>query len=274
MSMIFWMGRIYATKMTFSPNSCTLCVLTVSVPPHLLRSSQCQILKFVWGLTRQSSNQAVLYKQKCAGGLVVTNLTHYYKATQIAPLIHLYAGESAPLWTYIDLVDVDPVPLQSLLWLPAQFCPKPLNPFCLIHSQYGTRLKILQGYFHLEVFNCPWFPPGLDDPHSFHWWSSKSLITVHSFLTTRGVYTFQQLQETYRYIQIHHFLDSLVRNDDSSCTSTAFETRCHTHPTTQGLVSLLYSLLLRASYTQAPCYCARWESDFGALQSPEDWCMM
>lgn len=94
---------------------------------------------------------------------------------------------------------------------------------------------------------------------------------VSYFLTTRGVYTFQQMQETYeapdqeryRYIQIRNFLDLLVGNYDRSRPSSGFKTRCRTHPTTQGLVLLLYSSLLGASNTSTPSYCARWEADFG-----------
>lgn len=63
----------------------------------------------------------------------------------------------------------------------------------------------------------------------------------------------------------------LTRNHDWSLPIMAFGTRCHTHPTTQGLVSLLYSPLLGFSHTQDPSYCEHWESEFGVMQSPEDW---
>lgn len=119
-----WLARIHTIKMTLLPKPLyAFQVLPVSVPPHILHSLQCHILKF-WGSTRQRLNQVVLYKQKCAGGLGVPNLIHYYKPAQIAPLIQLFAGESSLLWTCIILVDVDSIPLLSLLWLPAHFHPK------------------------------------------------------------------------------------------------------------------------------------------------------
>lgn len=139
--------------------------------------------------------QAVLYKMNRAGGFGVPNLLYYYKEAQIAPLIQQYARGSAPLCTNIDLVDVDPVPLWSLLWLPAQLRPRPLNPILSHSLTIWDSVKYSAGHLSphlplLEVFNCPWFPPGLDDPHSFHWWRSKGLTMVRSFLTNRGVYTF------------------------------------------------------------------------------------
>lgn len=140
---------------------------------------------------------------------------------QIAPLVQLFAGKLAPLWAYIDLEEVDPIPLLSLLWLLAQFCPKPLNPVLAHILVVWDSVKYSAGLISLHlpllgVFNCPLFPRGLDNPHSFKWWHSKGLTTVHYLLTCQSVYTFQQLKEIYDvpdsekycYIQIHHFLNS------------------------------------------------------------------
>lgn len=127
---ISWMGRIHALKMTFLPKLLyPFRVLPVLVPPHILRSLQRLLFKFVWGSVRPRLNRHLLYKSKAQGGLGIPNLTYYYKAAQIAPLVQLFAGKAAPLWTYIDVLDADPVPLFSLPWLPPQLRPKPLNPF-------------------------------------------------------------------------------------------------------------------------------------------------
>lgn len=131
----------------------------------------------------------------------------------------------------------------------------------------------------LEIFKCPLFPPGLDNPQSFRWWSNSGLTTVRSLLSPRGIVSFQSLRdshdipetEKFRYLQIRHLLETLTKNHDWSTTATAFETRCRTSPTTKGLISLLYSSMLNNTNTQSPSYCHKWERDFNTTLEPEIW---
>lgn len=92
------------------------------VPLHILR-----ILNFLGGRTRLQLSRSLLYTPKVRGGLGVPNIGHYYKAAQIAPIIQLQEGNLAPLWTLIDVLDGDPIPLSSIPWISPMYRPKSLN---------------------------------------------------------------------------------------------------------------------------------------------------
>lgn len=131
----------------------------------------------------------LLYRPRIQGGLGVPNITYYYKAAQIAFLVQLYVGKATHLWTLIDLVDADPVPLSPIPWLLPQLCPKPLN-VVLPHTLMVWNLAhlILPHLPLLEIFKCPLFPPGFESPPSYHWSCNKGLMMVQFLLSTRGVH--------------------------------------------------------------------------------------
>lgn len=101
------MGRIHAIKMSLLPKILySFRVLPILVPPHVVFYN----LEFICGRARLRLNRSLLYTSKVRGGLGVPNISHYYKAAQIAPIVQLHVGNLAPVWTLIDVLDSTCVP--------------------------------------------------------------------------------------------------------------------------------------------------------------------
>lgn len=178
----------------------------------------------------------------------------------------------------------DPPPLYSIPWIPPAHCPKSLYPILAHTLSVWDAIKYSACLIYprlppLPLLNCPLFPPGMENPSCFQWWRQKGLTTVRSLLVARGVCSFRYLRDSYeiselerfRYIQIHHFVESLTRHYKPPLLSTAFETRCRTNPTTQGLITLLYSSILNIIGPQTLMYSDKWFKDFGSDPPPGDW---
>lgn len=281
---ISWLGRIHAVKMTFFLKLLyPFRVLPIKVPPHVLRILQRLILTFIWKGGRPRLRKSLLYSPKTSGGLGVPNLATYYKAAQIVTLTHLHATGILPVWALIDVMDTDPIPLSSIHWLPPAQRPKMLNPVLAYTLFIWDSIKYSANLIspHLPLLswlNCPMFPPGLES-QSFDWWKQRNLTSVHSRLTLRGICSFQSLRdsrdiperERFHYIQIHHFIASLLKQQPHPIFPTAFEIRCRSNLTTNGLISLLYSSILNNVSSGPPPYCVQWETDLSPTIQPGDW---
>lgn len=83
----------------------------------------------------------------------------------------------------------------------------------------------------LQVTHCPLFPLSIDSPTRFAWWPAHGFRDVHSFLTFSVLITFQYFVDSHQipnsllfpYLQLRHFLSSLLRNAFPPYFLTSFQ---------------------------------------------------
>lgn len=190
-----------------------------------------------------------------------------------------------PLWATIDLMDSHLTPLASLPWLPWAYRTTTIGP-CLAHSlQLWDTVKYSVGLIspHLpRLLQCPLFPPGCDNPLQFMWWTESGFVDIHSMLTPTKIIPFAvlrsshtiPLRENYSYIQLRHFLQTLIKSQPTPYTLTPFESLCRSRPQSSGLVSLIYTAIINSKRPPLRSYHLQWEAEFGKQLDPEDWQVM
>ncbi|PIO25822.1 hypothetical protein AB205_0079130 [Aquarana catesbeiana] len=82
------------------------------------------------------------------------------------------------------------------------------------------------------------------------------------------------LREHYSYLQIHHFLQGLIKFQPTPYTLTPFENFCRARPQTSGLISLIYSSIITSKKPSTRPYHLQWERKLGKQLDPEDWQVM
>lgn len=93
----------------------------------------------------------------------------------------------------MDVLDIKPIPLSSIPWIPPVYRPKSLNPILAYTLSVCDSIKysVRQICPHLPLLpllNCPLFAPGFMNPRSFQLWKYKGLTTVCTLLTASNTY--------------------------------------------------------------------------------------
>lgn len=79
------------------------------------------------------------------------------------------------------------------------------------------------------------------------------------------------LREHFRYMQIRHFLLTLIKSQATPYTLTPFEHLCRSQPQSPGLISLIYAAIIGSTKPPVKAYHLHWEAELGKKLDPEDW---
>lgn len=232
-------------------------------------------------------NKQILFNRRINCGLSVPNLQAYYVAANLASISFIHETQHLPLWATIDMIDSHSIPLSSLPWLPPSSHPKGISPSLSHTLHLWDSIKYPTGLISphltlLRFINCPLFSPGMDSPGQFGWWTDHGFSDVHSLLTPVRIITFEALcsshelalQEHYRYLQLHHFLQRLLRSHSTHYLLSAFEGICRSCPHSMGIISLIYSSITSSRKPPRRPFQQHWEPELSVRLEPADWQIM
>lgn len=241
-------------------------------------------MSFIWGTTKPCITKSTLYLSKSNEGLGLPNFSSYYYAAQMAiiPKYHTYV--ETPLWVSIETVESDPISVANMFWL----CPadrvhlsNPITKQTLaIWDKHKSALNLQSPHNPLLSFlNNPAFYPAWKFPRSFSVWSSKNLTRLYNLSSTKAIYTFPVLCETFglpkteifRYLQIKNFYEPLLSTGSTLNQMTQFERICISDPHIRGFISILYNQLNMISSESLPPYATKWAQDINREFDNQDW---
>lgn len=280
-----WLGRINAVKMSILPKFLYLFrVLPISLPSYFLRLTQRRVMSFIWGTTKPRIPKSTLYLNKLSGGLGLPNFSSYFYAAQLALIPKYHTSVEAPLWVAIESVESDPISVANMFWL----CPADRihlsNPITKQTLAVWDKCKFahnLQSTHNplLSFLNNPAFYPAWKFPKSFSAWTSTNLTRLYNLSSTKAIYTFPVLCETFglpkteifRYLQIKNFYEPLLSTGSTLNQMTQFERICISDPHIRGLISILYFQLNMISSEFLPSYTTKWAQDMNRVFNKQDW---
>lgn len=211
------------------------------------------------------------------------NFMGYYHAAQLAQITLFHAQNEIPLWVSLEAIDLYPLKISNLLWLPPTTRGPISNPIT------GHSLKLwdkLRGPFKLQsphspllsFLDHPNFYPAQVSPNSFQIWHRAGLCRIRDFVSGSDIKTFASLQnltdipntEIFRFLQISHFIRTTIGTHTSLDDLSLFEGICNSDPHAPGLISLLYAHLTSPP-NNLPPYTAQWSADLALHLDTEDW---
>lgn len=163
-------------------------VLPVPVPPYFHQIIQTQVSKYIWGSTRPRVSRAILLHSKLSGGLGLPNFLRYYHAAELAQLTLFPAIVEIPLLVSLEAIDLYPLTVTNLLWLPSSTCGPITNPITGHSLKLWDKLqdpfKLMSAHSPLLSFlGHPKFYPALADPGSFQLWLRAGLNCICDLVT-------------------------------------------------------------------------------------------
>lgn len=182
---VSWLGRVAAVKMSLLPKLLYLYrVLPIAIPPYYHRTIQNRVFKYIWGPTKPRVARPVLLRHKLNGGLGITNFLHYYHAARLAQSILYHSKTETPLWVSLEAIDLHPITVTNLLWLPPAARGTITNPItqCTLKlwDRLRTPFKLVSPHSPLLSFlGHPLFYPAYTEPALFQTWAQAGLTRIY-----------------------------------------------------------------------------------------------
>lgn len=281
---VSWLGRVAAVKMSLLPKLLYLYrVLPIAIPPYYHRTIQNRVFKYIWGPTKPRVARSVLLRHKLNGGLGIPSFLHYYHAARLAQATLYHSRNETPIWVSLEAIDLHPITVTNLLWLPPAARGAITNPITQCTLKHWDRLrtpyKLVSSHSPLLSFlGHPQFNPALSEPTLFQAWAQAGLTRISDLLSGNSIKPFPVIQaqahlspkECFRYLQIAHFVKTNLKSSTELDTQTEFEDICDSDPHAPGIISRLYTHLT-TSTTNLPTYARQWSKDLNIELEADDW---
>lgn len=258
-------------------------VLPIAIPSYFHRDIQTRVFKYMWASIKPRLSRAILLRSKLSGGLGLPNFACYYHAAQLAQITLLHAKTEIPLWVSLKAIELSPLIVTNLLWLPPSTRGLITNPV----TRHSLRLwDSLRGPFKLtsphspllSFLGHPLFYPAFTEPGSFWLWSQAGLSRICHLVTDTTIKFFPALQsqadlppnECFRYFQIAHFVQTIIGSCSPVDGLSIYEGICDSDPHAPGIISRLYNHLTSPP-VNLPSYTAQWSTDLQIEHDAEDW---
>lgn len=193
------------------------------------------------------------------------------------------------LCVVLEALNCTPLPIPNMPWVSSIDRPKSANPVTMHSLRVWDLTKIpfrvQSSHLLLQSFlSAPTFPLAYESRSRFGCWRDRGVHAILDMLNAQGqVVPFPEIQQRYvlsggevfRYLQVRHYVVSVVGDRFSLTTLTMFERYCSKDPHARMVISHLYAHLLTPPQdcTQ-DCehkYMLRWTLDLGHELGGSDW---
>uniref|UniRef100_A0A8C5MEC2 Reverse transcriptase domain-containing protein n=1 Tax=Leptobrachium leishanense TaxID=445787 RepID=A0A8C5MEC2_9ANUR len=283
---ISWLGRVHCIKMNLLPRLLYLFqALPSPVDPSDLRFLQSHIDAFCVEGGRRRVARSTLYRPRELGGLGLPNLQWYFQAAQLSQVVALHSPPNTHRWVDFESACMFPEEPRYWMWLPKRLRPKepvpcpPLSHSMAIWDSLASSKKLRQvSSSMLPLWRNPQFPLG-QAPDQFSRFVKGGILRFRDLRDHTGLYSFDSMsahsqllpQDSFRYMQLHHFTSTIENKMSGSSPLTFFEHLCLSGDPPRGLISRLYTHLSSTPSLPTITYMAAWERDLGSTLEGDEW---
>ncbi|XP_059823292.1 protein N-lysine methyltransferase METTL21A isoform X1 [Hypanus sabinus] len=249
-----------------------------------------KISSYIWQYKNPRLGKTYLQKTKKEGGLALPNFRFYYWAVNIRYLLCWLkdgGGSFGPCWVSLETKSVSAYALGSILGTSLPFAlsklPKRIDNPIVKHTlciwfQFRRFFGLTQFVLNSPIVsNCFFHPSIIDQVYSA--WKTKGLLRFSDLFLDNCFMSFEQLSNKYnlprfhffRYLQIRHFLSSVLSTFPNFVPSDILESLFELDPFQKGLISKLYNIIMKIC--SEPLYKTKkdWERELSLNISSENW---
>lgn len=281
------LGRIAAVKMSLLPKLIYFFeTLPIAVPMNDLKALQADVIRFIWAHRRHRIPKSVVLAGKDRGGLAAPDLLKYYWATQLRRIAAWSTLYAYTRWMEIEKLWIAPIHPNAFLWT-SPYVPTNvalLGPMLMTKNVWNKCARRFGLCSRASAMTSFLFHPALPESMtaSFRPWFERGLFRFVDIVDykTRKIFSFESLRSSfglpkesyYSYVQICSYIQKTLSSAVVSLP-TAFERLCKAGPSTKGLISDIYRMLLDPDPDTPPrhSYMDKWDAHFSRPLPMETW---